>query len=141
MNKLNMPLFGDKFSPKKTPMRRSASLNNLNKLDHAVREAEYGMEFGPAAVNLGNHKLVFENGTWVEDGSPGGADQREFNKIKKQNQALSEENNLLKLKIEVLLDMLAETTAESHLSHKKFEELRGGSGRVKDSKKHTGFGG
>ncbi|XP_077979743.1 protein chibby homolog 1-like [Glandiceps talaboti] len=120
-----MPLFGDKFSPKKTPIRKSASLNNLNKLDHAVRETEYGMQYGPATVKLGGQELVFEDGSWVVEGSSGGSvNQREFSKVKKQNQTLNEENNLLKLKIEILLDMLAQTTAESHLHEKELDELR-----------------
>ncbi|XP_070579340.1 LOW QUALITY PROTEIN: protein chibby homolog 1-like [Ptychodera flava] len=133
--KKNMPLFGDKFSPKKTPIRKSLSLNNLNRLDHAVREAEYGMEYGPAAVKLGGQELVFENGSWVVEGSSGGGvNQREYNKLKKQTQSLTEENNLLKLKIDILLDMLAESSAESHLPNKQLEELRVGN-RGKGSRK------
>ena len=40
------------------------------------------------------------------EGTGGGPNQRDVIKVKKQNQQLSEENNLLKVKIEVLLDMV-----------------------------------
>lgn len=40
------------------------------------------------------------------ESSAGGASHKEVMKLRKQNQLLSEENNLLKLKIDVLLDMV-----------------------------------
>ena len=43
---------------------------------------------------------------YISDSSGGGVSQREFVKLRKQNQSLKEENNLLKLKMEILLDMV-----------------------------------
>ena len=43
--------------------------------------------------------------TLAESGVGGGS-QREMMRLKKTNQQLSEENNLLKLKVDILLDMV-----------------------------------
>ncbi|OXB77524.1 UNVERIFIED_CONTAM: hypothetical protein H355_015816 [Colinus virginianus] len=51
-------------------------------------------------------------------------DRREMQRLRKRNQQLEEENNLLRLKVDILLDMLSETTAESHLMEKELEELK-----------------
>lgn len=54
----------------------------------------------------------------------GGVDRRETQRLRKRNQQLEEENNLLRLKVDILLDMLSETTAESHLKDKELDELK-----------------
>ncbi|XP_038066097.1 protein chibby homolog 1-like [Patiria miniata] len=115
-----MPLLpSNKFNTKKTPPRRSLSLNNLNKLESSIREEEYGADYGQPAMRIAGQVIKFdsENGIWISEtsGSSGGVSQREFIKLRKQNESLAEENNLLKLKIEMLLDMLAETTAEKQV--------------------------
>ncbi|XP_033127551.1 protein chibby homolog 1-like [Anneissia japonica] len=134
-----MPLFGPKFTPKKTPPRRSSSLNNLNKLESSIREEEYGLQYDVARLKLGGQELKFdkENGVWISDGGGGGGgvSQREFMKLRKQNQNLLEENNLLKLKMEVLLDMLAETTAEKHFLEKEIDDYGTGTTSSKRSSK------
>ncbi|OXB60855.1 hypothetical protein ASZ78_014407 [Callipepla squamata] len=95
-----MPLFGSTFSPKKTPPRKAASLSNLHL------------------------SLKFENGQWVAELGSFTGDRREMQRLRKRNQQLEEENNLLRLKVDILLDMLSETTAESHLMEKELEELK-----------------
>lgn len=57
----------------------------------------------PLEINEGNC-LCFC--VFVEAGNSS-VTQREFVKMKKQNQSLQEENNLLKLKMEILLDMVS----------------------------------
>ncbi|XP_001196817.1 protein chibby homolog 1 [Strongylocentrotus purpuratus] len=134
-----MPLLGNKFNTKKTPPRRSASLNNLNRLESSIRDEEYGMTYGQPKVKLGGQELKFDedNGVWIaESGNAGGVSQRDFIKVRKQNKSLAEENNLLKLKIELLLDMLAETTAEKHLMEKDLGEYGHSSSSKKKSKSH-----
>ncbi|KAM9425306.1 protein chibby homolog 1-like isoform 2-T2 [Pholidichthys leucotaenia] len=118
-----MPLFGNTFSPKKTPPRKSASLSSLHTLDRSTREIELGLEYGPPTMNLGGQVLKFEEGQWITE-SGGNASGRELQRLKKRNVQLEEENNLLKLKIEVLLDMLTETTVESHLMEKELEDIK-----------------
>ncbi|XP_030256665.1 protein chibby homolog 1 isoform X2 [Sparus aurata] len=118
-----MPFFGSTFSPKKTPPRKSASLSSLHTLDRSTREVELGLEYGPPAMNIGGQTWKFEEGQWITE-SGGNASSRELQRLKKKNIQLEEENNLLKLKIEVLLDMLTETTVEYHLIEKEVEDLK-----------------
>ncbi|XP_040089263.1 protein chibby homolog 1 isoform X2 [Oryx dammah] len=156
-----MPLFGSTFSPKKTPPRKSASLSNLHNLDRSTREVELGLDYGTPTMNLAGQSLKFENGQWIagvlcflpfcpskmvegslhlvtvgcallpETGISGGVDRREAQRLRRRNQQLEEENNLLRLKVDILLDMLSETTAESHLMEKELDELKSVSRRRK----------
>ncbi|KAG3290930.1 protein chibby homolog 1 [Marmota monax] len=127
-----MPLFGNIFSPKKTPPRKSASLSNLRSLDRSTREVELGLDYGTPTMNLTGQSLKFENGHWItETGISAGVDRREAQRLRRRNQQLEEENNLLRLKVDILLDMLSETTAESHLMEKELDELKSISRRRK----------
>ncbi|XP_037369460.1 protein chibby homolog 1 isoform X2 [Talpa occidentalis] len=127
-----MPLFGNTFSPKKTPPRKSASLSNLHNLDRSTREVELGLDYGTPTMNLAGQSLKFENGQWIaETGVSAGVDAREAQRLRRRNQQLEEENNLLRLKVDLLLDMLSETTAESHLMEKELDELKSVSRRRK----------
>ncbi|XP_012670026.1 protein chibby homolog 1 isoform X1 [Clupea harengus] len=125
-----MPLFGNTFSPKKTPPRKSASLSNLHTLDRSTREIELGLEYGAPVMNIGGQSLKFEEGQWITE-SGGNVSGKELQRLKKRNQQLEEENNLLKLKVDLLLDMLSETTAETHLIHKELEEVKNHTRRKK----------
>ncbi|XP_026550660.1 protein chibby homolog 1 [Notechis scutatus] len=126
-----MPLFGNTFSPKKTPPRKSASLSNLHSLDRSTREIELGLEYGTPVMTLTGQSLRFENGQWIPESFGSNGDRRETQRLRKRNQQLEEENNLLRLKVDLLLDMLSETTAESHLMGKELEELKNYSRRRK----------
>lgn len=125
-----LSLFGNKFSPKKTPPRRAHSLSNLH-LDASQSREEFGPDVGPVKLKLGGSEIQFDNGMWVAESGAGGASHKEVMKLRKQNQLLSEENNLLKLKIDVLLDMLAEATAVSHYHENELKQLKGQVGRKK----------
>lgn len=84
-------------------------------------------------MNLAGQSLKFENGQWVAGEWPflrsvsqderrepsfhsrvlpvdsvvsGGVDRRETQRLRKRNQQLEEENNLLRLKVDILLDMV-----------------------------------
>ncbi|XP_003470545.1 protein chibby homolog 1 isoform X1 [Cavia porcellus] len=127
-----MPLFGNIFSPKKTPPRKSASLSNLQTLDRSIRDVELGLNYGTPTMNLAGQSLKFEKGQWIaEAGISGGVEQREMQRLRRRNQQLEEENNLLRLKVDILLDMLSETTAECHLMEKELDELKSISRRRK----------
>lgn len=59
-----MPIFGNKFSPKKTPARKSvASLNSEEQLDDLVTDD------GKINLKLGEQKSSFHNGEWVAGAS------------------------------------------------------------------------
>ncbi|CAL1541766.1 unnamed protein product [Lymnaea stagnalis] len=116
-------LFQNKFSPKKTPPRRAQSLSNLH-LDASESKAEFGLDYGAVKVSLGGNEVAFENGMWINETAGGAASHKEVTKLRKANQTLHEENNLLKLKIDILLDMLAETSAVSHFHENEVKQLR-----------------
>lgn len=59
-----LSLFGNKFSPKKTPPRRAHSLSNLH-LDASQSREEFGPDVGPVKLKLGGSEIQFENGMWV----------------------------------------------------------------------------
>ncbi|XP_077791091.1 protein chibby homolog 1 isoform X2 [Podarcis muralis] len=101
-----MPLFGNTFSPKKTPPRKSASLSNLHMLDRSSREIELGLEYGTPVMTLTGQSMRFENGQWIAESFGDTGDRREANRLRKRIQQLEEENNLLQLKIDILLDMV-----------------------------------
>lgn len=81
-------------------------------------------------MNIGGQSLKFEDGQWISE-SGGNVAGKEVQRLKKRNLQLEEENNLLRLKIEVLLDMLSESTAETHLIQKELEDVRSNSRRKK----------
>lgn len=118
-----MPLFGNSFSPKKIPARKAASLSSLHTLDRSTREIELGLEYGPPAMNIGGQSWKFEEGQWISE-SGGTVSNKEMQRLKKRNTQLEEENNLLKLKIEILMDMLTETTVQYHLMEKEMEDTK-----------------
>lgn len=105
-------------------------------LDRSTREVELGLDYGTPTMNLAGQSLKFENGQWIAgglhflpfcpstmvEGSPhlvtagctllpetgvsGGVDRREAQRLRRRNQQLEEENNLLRLKVDILLDMV-----------------------------------
>merc|ERR1711879_98678 len=121
---MKFPFFGgNKWSPKKTPLRKSQSLNNLVNLDANQRQREFGIDTidGPTSLRLtGGPEIKFSDGKWtlandnenqtIADSVISTAAQKELATLKGDQLRLSEENNMYKLKIEILLDMLTELT-------------------------------
>ncbi|XP_012287252.1 protein chibby homolog 1 isoform X2 [Orussus abietinus] len=117
-----MPLFSNKFSPKKTPTRKvSISLVNSNSSPQRI-EKELGSQVGPVRICLGNQKAVFEDGQWIPESGKAAETFKENERLHIEMKKLREENNLLKLKLEVLLDMLSRTTAESQIQDRRSNE-------------------
>lgn len=128
-----MPLFSNKFSPKKTPTRKATVFLANKNLSPKRIEKELGPEVGPIRLRLGDQEALFESGIWIpgeyyfilnmiyifiyhtsstkignfvlESGKIGGI-FKENEQLKKDIKQLEEENNLLKLKFDVLLDMV-----------------------------------
>nr|CAB3228086.1 protein chibby homolog 1-like [Phallusia mammillata] len=121
---LGLPtVFGQKgFSPKKSEARKSASLSNLANLDASDRAREFGLEYGEASIKLNGAEFKFEDGLWQAESGVGGVPHKEMIKLKKENERLTDENNMLKLKLDILLDMVSETTAECQLLEKERDD-------------------
>jgi hypothetical protein len=60
-----MPLFSNKFCPKK-PTPRKVELSILNKeLGPEKALQDLGLEIGPIKLKLGDQESLFDNGEWV----------------------------------------------------------------------------
>ena len=147
-----MPLFNRSSfrAGKKPTKRKSASLSNLSSLDDTVYTVQdLQLEGGRVAMKLGGHNMAFEDGQWVigrsyytitqtcNNGyfllisyflpsSPGVDDSQATAavQVKKEHRQLSEENNLLKYKVELLLDMLAASNADNYVLQKELAALK-----------------
>ncbi|EDV27417.1 uncharacterized protein TRIADDRAFT_53092 [Trichoplax adhaerens] len=83
------------------------------------------LENGAIKVKLGHNVLCYEDGLWTSEvGGSSGNTLKEITRIKKHNIQLAEENNLLKYKINVLLDMLAVSNADYVLKDNELEYQR-----------------
>lgn len=107
-----MPLFSNKFSPKKTPTRKVGVFLANKDFSPKRIEKELGPNVGAIRLKLGDHETVFDSGSWIPESGKIGGTYKENERLKKEIKRLEDENNLLKLKFEVLLDMLTQTTAE-----------------------------
>ena len=114
-------------------------------LDRSTREVELGLDYGTPTMNLAGQSLKFENGQWIagglhflpfcparwwketalvtaacvlppETGISGGVDRREAQRLRRRNQQLEEENNLLRLKVDILLDMVRRVVGREALA-------------------------
>lgn len=93
-------------------------------LDSTQLKQEFGIECGPAKINLGGSEMAFEDGQWIPVNGFGAASHQEMMLLRKKNEQLQNENNFLRLKIESLLDMLTETTVTSHLQNNEISQLK-----------------
>lgn len=58
-----MPLFPNKFSPKKIPSRKSDP-DSARVVDQS-NSLEFGPEIGPIKLRLGDQEAVFQDGQWI----------------------------------------------------------------------------
>ncbi|TDG50454.1 hypothetical protein AWZ03_003043 [Drosophila navojoa] len=99
-----MPLFNKKFESKPIPAR----VNRCNIGFPVVNEDIE--DFRNISLSLGNKKLRFADGIWMHSAHK--ADVDDMLRLNKKFRALEEENNMCNLKIEVMLDLLAEHATE-----------------------------
>ncbi|KAK7054603.1 Protein chibby 1 [Halocaridina rubra] len=117
-------LFGRSFSPGPSPPRRAVSLSSLRR-ESDKSGVDLSNNFSKIRLNIGGQNASFEDGEWIADeGSRGRVSSREVAKLRQQNQNLQEENNLLKLKVELLLDMLTEKSADALIKDKEITRLK-----------------
>ncbi|XP_065371946.1 protein chibby homolog 1 [Calliphora vicina] len=99
-----MPIFNKKFESKPVPPRIS---RNNNDCPVVTEELE---DYKQITLNLGNKELRFADGIWIYATRKGDVD--DVVRLNRRLKALEEENNMCDLKIEVLLDLLAEHATE-----------------------------
>ncbi|ORZ32620.1 Chibby family [Catenaria anguillulae PL171] len=63
----------------------------------------------PISLLLDGNEMVYENGIWVAATADGMQLKEQLTTLVDRNQQLQEENQLLKFKLELLMDMLAVT--------------------------------
>ncbi|OXU30860.1 hypothetical protein TSAR_001330 [Trichomalopsis sarcophagae] len=94
------------FSPKKTPTRKASVSLSSKDLSPKRIEKELGPNIGEIRICLGDQQAVFDGGLWVPESGKVSGTYKENEKLKKEVKKLEEENNLLKIKFELLLDMV-----------------------------------
>lgn len=99
-----MPLFNKKFETKPIPPRISRNNNSCPMVNEEVED------YKQISLNLGNKELRFADGIWIYATRKGDVD--DVVRLNRRLKALEEENNMCDLKIEVLLDLLAEHATE-----------------------------
>ncbi|XP_018022206.1 protein chibby homolog 1-like [Hyalella azteca] len=124
-----MPLrwFGRSFSPGKGPPQRSSSLSALNR-SPAQLPATLAQDYNRIDMRLSKDQLAtFEDGTWRLSGRGDVADRivhRADQKLLDTIEKLQAENRELKLKTELLLDMLTEKSAEHQIAEQALKKLQ-----------------
>ncbi|XP_077182773.1 sperm annulus positionning complex subunit Chibby3 [Paroedura picta] len=123
--------FSRRFYPRRPPLRQFTSLSTFYLLDYKMRQTELGMDYGLPCAQLNKTKFVFQDGEWQGNSVPqkmpllhllsSPNKESPYKGLKKENKALLEENNYLKLQLELLMDMLTETTARLHTVEKKLD--------------------
>ncbi|SPP82945.1 protein chibby homolog 1 [Drosophila guanche] len=115
-----MPLFNKKFESKPIPARQSRCNIGIPAI------AEDLDDFRQISLNLGHKELRFADGIWMHSSRKGDVD--EMLRLKKKFRVLEEENNMSNLKMECMLDLLAEQASElkelKPQEKNKFENLK-----------------
>ncbi|CAG5112460.1 Oidioi.mRNA.OKI2018_I69.chr2.g6676.t1.cds [Oikopleura dioica] len=107
-----MGFFGSKkFSPKKSTMRRAQSLNSLK--DPIQMQREFNPDPNNQSFKIGETTVKVK-----ADGSLTTLYNEADHNVKEQNELLQKQVNRLVLERELLLDMLAEVTADYKMSQK-----------------------
>ncbi|XP_002158679.1 protein chibby homolog 1 isoform X1 [Hydra vulgaris] len=121
-----MPLFGKPSfkASRKVPKRRAdaGSSNTIQLADKDTLDPNLDFSQIPLQLSLGGRKMMFQNGSWIsrDAGSESSLQESdEATALKEKILILEEERNLLKYKIELLLDMLA--VSQSDLTYMEQE--------------------
>ncbi|XP_018577422.1 protein chibby homolog 1 isoform X1 [Anoplophora glabripennis] len=105
-----MPFFTSKFSPKKAPRRKGADISSgtIEELTSDQRTLH---------IKISDQKYIFENGDWIPESGRNSVMHKSGQRLKKKMEVLQEENNLLNLKLEILLNMLSNLLCNFFLSN------------------------
>ncbi|XP_068631635.1 protein chibby homolog 1 [Battus philenor] len=108
-----MPLFSNKFTPKPIPVRRHDTTVIRNELGSDYAAKELSIDLCPLKLKLGDFDISFEEGQWIPASGRAAAAHKENLRLRKELEQLEEENNMLRLKFEILLDMMTDKTVEA----------------------------
>jgi hypothetical protein len=99
--------------------------DSINDINHIVSRTEliFGIPKVVKSVFKDISKIEQLTFNYFSETGGGGASHKEVMKLRKENQQISEENNLLKLKIDILLDMASIRAPLSQLRHKQNNTL------------------
>ncbi|CAF3358560.1 unnamed protein product [Rotaria socialis] len=115
-----MSLRGSSFSIHKSKARQFVSLSPL-KISAAELPRELGTQYQTIDARIGDQKMTYntEQGYWQSDGAVSAPiNSRDMAKLEKTKRELEEDNDALRAKVEILLEMLAEVTAEHEIRHR-----------------------
>ncbi|KAJ0177308.1 hypothetical protein K1T71_007317 [Dendrolimus kikuchii] len=108
-----MPLFSSKFAPKSIPVRKVDTSVIKSELGSDYASRELSLEVPQLKIKLGDFEVSFDDGQWIPASGKAGAAHKENNRLKNELERLEEENNMLRLKFEILLDMMTDKTVEA----------------------------
>ena len=99
-----MPLFADRFTFRKSPPRKLPSLTSgYRPLAASDARSEFGPEVNEVSITLDGRRAVLDEASgkwvWVQEESPARDSER--------LQRVTSENRLLRLKIEILTDLVS----------------------------------
>ncbi|XP_053575615.1 protein chibby homolog 1-like [Bombina bombina] len=114
----------DRFNPKKSYPRKFIPMSSLYLLNDWSKYG-LGLDYGPPEINLDNKIYAFYNGSWVIEGDSQCAPKASIahNRLLARNKTLIKEKNCLKLQMEILIDMLAETTIKLAAAEEKLRKM------------------
>lgn len=128
-----MPLFGKPSfkAARKVPRRRAdAGSTNPSQLtdDKVALDPNLNFAQTPLKLSLGGQSMVFQNGQWIATDDVTGVQtfdaSEESNALKKKLESVEKENNMLKYKIELLLDMLAASHCDISIMDEEIAQLQ-----------------
>ncbi|XP_052759477.1 protein chibby homolog 1 [Galleria mellonella] len=108
-----MPLFSSKFSTKSIPVRRQDTSVLKSEFGNDYAAKELSLDIAPLKLKLSDFEMSFVDGQWIPASGKAGAAHKENLRLKKELEQLEEENNMLRLKFEILLDMMTDKTVEA----------------------------
>lgn len=109
-----MPIFPQRKSTFKHPKHRESRLNSVPKYNEDIDD------FKNIKIKLNNEREIqFVDGTWIsiKKNQPEGSDDVE--KLVKENKRLENENQVLNVKMDIMLDLLTECISEKEMEAKK----------------------
>lgn len=114
-----------KKSPGKRPSPRKPILHSTvrEKTSANLIPKEYGLAYTDPCLTLEGHEFTNVSGKWCHDPYYKVVPKPIFEKMEKEVCSLKEENNFLKIKIEVLLCWLSEMRCETENEKSKLNEL------------------